>query len=180
MDQIATNIRLAQYELLDIENRTWEAKTRVSIIVKLRRIPTYHMTATYIPTLCLIIITELALFIDVSHFEATIMLTLTTMLVMYTLYQSLSENLPQTAYLKMIDIWLFSGLILPFIIICILIALDSLVLDEKKQVTSLRNNSKRWSSKAIKKAMQICIPTLTIILCLLYLIVALYNYYNQI
>ena len=175
--QIATNMRLAQYELLDIENRTLEAKTRVSIIVKLRRIPTYHMTATYIPTLCLIIITELALFIDVSHFEATIMLTLTTMLVMYTLYQSLSENLPQTAYLKMIDIWLFSGLVLPFIIICILIALDSMVLNENNQVISVRNKTKRWNSKHIMKLMQISIPTLTIILCQFYCIIALYNYY---
>ena len=180
-DPTVINLDVAQYEFIGIEyNKTKAETNKVTITVKLRRIPTYHLTNTYIPTFCLIIITELTLFIDVSHFEATIMVALTAMLVMYTLYQSLSDSLPQTAYLKMIDIWLFSGLILPFIIICILIVLDSLVLDEKKQGSSLRNNSKRWSSKAIKKAMQICIPTLTIILCLLYLIVAFYNYCNQI
>ena len=48
----------------------------------------------------------MTLFIDASHFEATIMVALTSMLVMYTLYQSISATLPQTAYLKMIDYWL--------------------------------------------------------------------------
>ena len=147
-------------------------------MVKLRRIPTYHLTNTYIPTLCLIIITELTLFIDMSHFEATIMVALTTMLVTYTLYQSLLNYLPQTPYLKMIDIWLFSGLILPFIIICFLITLDSLVLNEKSQITSVTGTRKKWNAKFIMKIMQIFIPTATTILGLLYWLIAIYNYYS--
>jgi hypothetical protein len=41
---------------------------------------------------------------------------LTTLLVMYTLYQSISNTLPPTAYLKLIDYWLLFSLILPFVI----------------------------------------------------------------
>ena len=48
---------------------------------------------TYASTTCLIIIAELTLFIDVSHFEVSIMVALTSMLVMYTLYQSISQTL---------------------------------------------------------------------------------------
>ncbi len=73
------------------------------------------------PSLCLIIIAELSLFIDSSHFEANIMVALTTMLVMYTLYQSTSSTLPQTPYLKMIDVWLLAGLIIPFLVFIVMI-----------------------------------------------------------
>ena len=84
---------------------------------------------------------EMTLFIDVSHFEATIMVALTSMLVMYTLYQSIAANLPQTAYLKMIDIWLIGGLMIPFIIFNILIAIDMLILSEKAKMLEVSVSS---------------------------------------
>ena len=42
------------------------------------------------------------------------MVYLTTMLVMYTLYQSVSHKLLPTAYIKMIDIWLIVCILVPF------------------------------------------------------------------
>ena len=42
------------------------------------------------------------------------MVHLTTMLVMFTLYQSVSDNMPKTAYLKFIDKWLLFGIVVPF------------------------------------------------------------------
>ena len=171
--------KLIQYEYLDIEHsNAWKDIRKMNITIKLKRIPTYHLTSTYIPTLCLIIIAELTLFIDVIHFEATIMVALTAMLVMYTLYQSLSDNLPQTAYLKMIDVWLFAGLMLPFIIICILIALNALVLYENKQVISLRGKKNNLKSKYFIKRMQIVLPVLTVILGLSYMFVAFNDYFK--
>ena len=56
------------------------------------------------------------MYIDESHFEATIMVSLTSMLVMYTLFQSHTDSLPQTAYIKMIDIWFLHGLVVPFFV----------------------------------------------------------------
>jgi hypothetical protein len=38
---------------------------------------------------------------------------------MYTLFQSISNTLPQTAYLKLIDLWLLFSLIVPLIIFII-------------------------------------------------------------
>ncbi len=77
--------------------------------MRLRRNYYMHLAITFLPSLSLIIIAELTLFVDRGHFEATIMVALTTMLVLYTLYQSIAATLPQTAYLKMIDIWLSGG-----------------------------------------------------------------------
>ena len=89
----------------------------IEVYIKLRRKLSHHVFHTYIPTSCLAMIAGFTLFIDVSHFEATIMVALTSMLVIYTLHQSISATLPLTSYMKMIDVWLFAGLIIPFVII---------------------------------------------------------------
>ena len=53
-------------------------------------------------------------------------MAITSMLVMYTLNQSVSSKLPATAYMKLIDIWLLFGLLLPFVIIILLILMEHL------------------------------------------------------
>ena len=84
----------------------------VEIVLK-RRFE-YHLAATYVPSALLIIVTTITLFVDEKHYGSTIMVHLTTMLVMFTLYQSVSDSMPKTAYLKFIDIWLLYGIIVPF------------------------------------------------------------------
>ena len=39
---------------------------------------------------------------------------LTVMLVLATMFISVSENLPKTSYIKMVDIWLIFNLMIPF------------------------------------------------------------------
>ena len=91
----------------------------ISVEIHLKRKYFYHLATTYFPTLCLLFIIELLLFIPEEHFEAIIMVSLTIMLVMYTLYQSILGTLPQTSYLKMIDIWLMSCTTIPFLVFVI-------------------------------------------------------------
>ena len=59
------------------------------VIVELtfQRIILYHLTNTYLTTLTLLIIVEITLFCKESQLEMAVGLTLTTMLVMYTMYQ---------------------------------------------------------------------------------------------
>ena len=64
------------------------------------------------------------------------------MLVTYTLYQSLSTYLPQTSYMKMIDIWLFVGLIFPFLNVTILVIMDALIMKEKDEVIDIKLEGK--------------------------------------
>ncbi len=56
---------------------------------------------------------------DDSKTELSAGLSLTIMLVMYTMYQSISQALVKTAYLKMIDYWLLFCLLMPFVIFMI-------------------------------------------------------------
>ena len=79
------------------------------LVVKLsfNRLFIYHMFASFAPSLLLMIVTQVMLFVDYDeHFDTTVMVHLTTMLVMYTLYASTSNSMPNTAYLKFIDICL--------------------------------------------------------------------------
>ena len=61
-----------------------------------------------------------------EHFKTSIPMAITSMLVMYTLNQSVSSKLPATAYMKLIDVWLLFGLLLPFVIILLLILMEHL------------------------------------------------------
>ncbi len=170
MDALFDNINLNQYDFLGFEevaksNTSWSYGKDFTVYMKLRRIFTYHVAATFLPTLCLVLISELTLFIDEGHFEATIMVALTAMLVMYTLFQSVSNTLPQTSYLKMIDIWLLVGLIIPFFIILILVAVDATVINDSignnKISPELPTKNKTQKRKSILRWIKLMVPVFT-------------------
>ena len=176
-------IKTLQYEVMDdlMYNNTNATQNEIIVFIKLRRKLSNHIFNTYIPTFCLAIIAGFTLFIDVSHFEATIMVALTTMLVIYTLHQSISANLPHTSYMKMIDVWLFGGLITPFVIITILVILDYLIIRETNQVTDMRTKGKcknKWNASTFLKCMQIILPITTGIFTIVYWIIGLLYYYT--
>ena len=172
---------LTQYDalhFLEYDNDT-SSKDTAEVEITLCRKLSYHVFNTYIPTLVLIMIAVFTLFIDFSHFEVSIMVALTSMLVTYTLYQSISENLPNTSYMKMIDIWLFGGLIFPFFIITILVIMDSLIMKEKNLVIDFKDEEKRkLKSTIFMKSMQVMLLTIGSTLCIAYWIVGLYHYYT--
>jgi hypothetical protein len=91
----------------------------LSVDIKLSRRIAYHLTNTYLPTITLLIIAEVTLMFDESKTELSVGLSLTIMLVMYTMYQSINDSVMKTAYLKMIDYWIMFSLLIPFIIFMI-------------------------------------------------------------
>ena len=54
-------------------------------------------------------------------------MNLTTMLVMTTIFTNLMDKLPPTAYVKMIDIWLIGGQLIPFIEVVLLTIIEMLI-----------------------------------------------------
>ena len=171
-----TQYNVVQY--LEYKNYT-SSQTSIIVEITLCRKLSYHIFNTYIPTLILAIIAGFTLFIDFSHFEVSIMIALTSMLVTYTLYQSISAYLPRTSYMKMIDIWLFGGLIFPFFIIAILVIMDSLILKEKNLVIDLKNEGKRrLKSTVFMKSMQAMLLTISSTLSISYWIIGLYHYHS--
>ena len=93
--------------------------TRFHVQIHLQRLYLYHMTNTYLPTLTLLILVEATLFFKDHLLQYAIGLCLTIMLVMYTMFQGVNYTLPQTAYLKFIDLWLIFCLVMPFIVFLI-------------------------------------------------------------
>jgi hypothetical protein len=114
---------------------------------------------------------------------------------MYTLYQSIAVSLPQTAYLKMIDVWLLFGLMMPFIVFLLEVFFELVIATMKKseneennQVKNIVNSKfgsqnvqrKKKSSFKIdkwKKIGQIGVVTSTIGFILMYWCIALFHYY---
>ena len=75
------------------------------VILFKRRINNAIMTI-YLPTILILCIVYATNFFKEFFFEAVVTVNLTALLVLTTLFISVSESLPPTAYVKMVDIWL--------------------------------------------------------------------------
>ena len=84
----------------------------MTIILK-RKIMNEMMT-TYLPSVLLMLITYATTFFKPYFFEAALTVNLTTMLVMTTIFMTVMQMLPATAYVKMIDVFLIFGQLYPF------------------------------------------------------------------
>ena len=87
----------------------------VSMALKLKRKVSTELLTTYLPTILLLLITFTTIFFDKDLFGDAIAVNLTIMLVMTTIFTSKIEELPPTSDMKMIDIWLISCLVIPFL-----------------------------------------------------------------
>ena len=79
-----------------------------------RRLLGVILTA-YTPTVLLNVIGHTTNYFKSFFFEAVVIINLTCMLVLATMFISIADSLPKTAYLKMMDYWLVFNLILPFV-----------------------------------------------------------------
>ena len=62
--------------------------------------------------------------IKAEEFEAVVSVNVTTLLVLTTLFIGVSNSLPKTAYIKMIEIYLIFSLFIPFCEVLVITALD--------------------------------------------------------
>ena len=76
----------------------------MTLVLK-RRILNAILTV-YLPTILVLTIVYATNFFKDFFFEATVTVNLTSLLVLTTLFISVAGSLPQTAYVKMVDIWL--------------------------------------------------------------------------
>ena len=78
--------------------KTKNVDGKALFVMKFQRKFSYHLISVYIPSLSLFIISLVTMRIDIEHFEATIMVHLTAMLVVYTLFQAISVSLPKVNF----------------------------------------------------------------------------------
>ena len=84
-------------------------------IVFFKRKFAYHLISVYIPSLSLLVVSLATLYISVDHFEANIMVHLTAMLVMYTLFQAISISLPKVLFSRTTIKYFFVDCLFQFI-----------------------------------------------------------------
>ena len=120
----------------------------------------------------------ITLFIDKSHFDATIMVSLTSMLVMYTLYQSIAGSMPKTAYLKLLDYWLLYGMILPFIVFSVEVIWQLMDQNHTQNRISVQKPHQRPSEKSALHHARCILPVVTITFVTIYVMVALVVYFD--
>ena len=93
----------------------------IYLTLKIKRKSGPFWISLFIPTICLILAAELTIFVDEQHFQAVIMVALTSNLVMYTLYSAIQEKLPEDSSIKLIDIWQLHGLLMPMVVFVLLV-----------------------------------------------------------
>ena len=79
-----------------------------------------EVLTTFLPSTLLMLIVYATTYFKPKFFEAALSLNLGVMFVMTTLFVSVMERLPRTSYLRMVDIWLIYGQILPFVEVILL------------------------------------------------------------
>ncbi|XP_070001308.1 glutamate-gated chloride channel [Penaeus vannamei] len=115
----------------------------------------------FIPTILLLGIGYVTLFIRLAEFDVRTVMTLTTLLVLYTLFNQVSSDLPDTAYIKMIDMWFFFCIFLIFAVNILHVLVEHLPSGETNVfkissnaentlVSKLRKVTGPWTMKTVR------------------------------
>ena len=66
--------------------------------------------------------------------QAVITVNLTSMLVLTTMFINVSNSLPKTSYMKMVDAWLLFNLLYPFIVVLLHTYMDTIRSDDDREI----------------------------------------------
>ena len=113
----------------------------MQVVITLKRKFVNDLLTTYLPTILLILITYCTTFFKENYFEAALGANLTIMLVMTTIFTDVSQSLPMTAYIKLIDLWLIFGQFIPFTEVILLTIMDGIKETEDERGTKAINQN---------------------------------------
>ena len=130
---------LTQYFVKKIQMEVTTANERRSQHLKIdivfgRRILGAMLT-TFLPTILLCVVSFATNYFKAEHFEANVTVNLTSLLTLTTLFISVSNSLPKTSYLKMIEVWLIVTLLIPFTEVVVHTVIDSTSESIEEQMT---------------------------------------------
>ena len=111
------------------------------VIILKRRIVNAILT-TYLPTFLILTMVYATNFFKPFFFESVISVNLTALLVLTTLFISVSGSLPKTAYVKMIDIWLIFAQLIPFVEVLLHTYMDTLRVEESDKGREVNHHGK--------------------------------------
>ena len=77
-----------------------------------------------------------------QHFQAIVTVNLTSLLVLTTLFISVSGSLPQTAYVKMVDVWLIFAQVVPWIEVLLHTLIDWMRTEDEEEGREINHHGK--------------------------------------
>ena len=146
---------LTQYEVMSttMETKAIEFSQQLVVEITLGRQLLGTVLNIFIPTIVLNIISYTTNFYKDEFFETVVAINLTTMLVIVTLFVNVSENLPPTSYMKMMDIWLLFNLLVPFLLILLHTYMENL-----KGYLSITKSASELATGRLSVAIDFYIP----------------------
>ena len=111
---------IGQYDIIGwkIENRATESKNVTTITISLAIRQDNIIMMNYIPALLMNIINQATNYITGdSKYDLIITVNITSMVVLATIYMSVSMSLPNTPDIKPVEVWLFFSIAYPFWVI---------------------------------------------------------------
>ena len=127
---------LSQYYVMafDIYSNKIEDKHGVTVSLMLGRRLLGTILTVYVPTILLNVIGHSTNYFKSFFFEAVVTVNLTCMLVLVTMFISISGSLPKTSYIKMVDYWLIFTLLLPFVEVLLHTYMETLNEEEDRTI----------------------------------------------
>ena len=119
---------VSQWKIINEIPRFNPNKNMVTVSMHLKRSINNIMLVTYLPTLLMNIINQFSVFITgESRFEIIITVNITSMMVLASIYLTVSASLPSTSVIKPVEIWLLCNLAYPFLVIISTILLQVII-----------------------------------------------------
>ncbi|XP_027218034.2 uncharacterized protein [Penaeus vannamei] len=114
--------QLAEYDIggMHVERLTSEEPySGLVIVIMMQHLYATQLVTIFVPTTLINLISFATFCFKWFDFQNRIMVSLTALLVLSTLFAQISDNLPKTSYFKLIDIWFFGSILFSFVIIII-------------------------------------------------------------
>ncbi|XP_037794283.1 gamma-aminobutyric acid receptor subunit delta-like [Penaeus monodon] len=128
---------LTLYTVQNVRFTDGSGGSHVSVYFELHRRKGVIVMSTFLPSILLLMVSWATLFVRLDALNVRAMMSLTTLLVLYTFFSNLSRSLPSTASIKLIDIWFFFIIFLLFanIVIHIFVKVETQRKADKNQIT---------------------------------------------
>lgn len=116
------NDRLSEYDIGRIvvnKLSTREPYSGLEVVIQMKHLYASQILTIFIPSTIINLITYTTFFFKWYDFTNRVMVSLTSLLVLMTLFSQVSDTLPKTSYFKLVDIWFFVSILYTFAIILI-------------------------------------------------------------
>ncbi|XP_064087346.1 ligand-gated ion channel 50-like [Macrobrachium nipponense] len=113
-----------------------EAESTSCITLRLTssNLSNYFLSSTYLPTFVVAVIGYMTFFFPVNDFSDRFIVSLTGLLVEAAFFMQTSSSIPQTAYIKMIDIWFMFCIVYFFLLMTALLLINKCLVRNGRKI----------------------------------------------